>query len=120
MKLYHHTTIHALKNIIKDGYIYPVYDCVWLTTDGDGEMTAGMSMPPEHRGRICVEVEEYTVQRFNEVHEEFPHLNIGLLNMISDTSKWYILDEPLSADDFVSTDIIKDEKWINISKEKEI
>ena len=114
MRLIHHTTRHALKNIIEDGELVPVYDCVWFTLDARGEMTAGATMPSEHRARIVVEVPDDMVSWFHDVYEEFPHLNLGMLNLITDTSVWYISDEPIPSKYFVSTDVMNENnEWIN-------
>ncbi len=115
MKLAHHTTSHALKHIVKDKRLLPVYDCIWFTTCLDGEMTAGMLMPEEHRGRVIIETFGKELYLVDDIQEEFPHLNFNLLNRITDTSKWYVSFEPISSEDFDSVSTMKNGEWINES-----
>ncbi len=118
MQLVHHTTKHALKNIIKDKFIYPVYDYVWLTENMEGEMTAGMIMPEEHKACIVIDIPEDKVFWVHEMIDELPHLNFGLLNMITDTAPWYLSKEPIPDKYFISTNVMKDSKWIPYKKWK--
>ncbi len=117
MILAHHTTIYALKSIMKDKKIYPVFDCVWMTTNIAGETTAGMSMENKHKARIIIEIPVNKILKFHDIHKEFPHLSLIFLNAITDTSLWYISDEPIDEQYFKSVDIMTDEgKWIKYNE----
>jgi len=112
MKLAHHTTKHSLESIIKDGILHPVYDCVWFTSNLDGEATAGLTMPEEHRARVVIESDGKELYKFNDIHGDFPHLNVGLLNMITNTDNWYVSFDEICSEDFIETSTMKDGKWI--------
>ena len=119
MKLAHHTTPHALKHIVKDKRLLPVYNYIWFTTCLDGEITAGMLMPEEHRGRVIIETFGKELYLVDDIRGEFPHLNFPLLNQITDTSKWYVSFEPINSEDFYSVSIMKDGEWIDESSKCE-
>jgi len=90
-----------------------MYDCVWLTTCLEGELTAGMLMPEEHRGRVIIESDGLELYRVDDIQEEFPHLNFPLLNQITDTSKWYVSFEPIDKDHFTCVSEMSNSKWID-------
>lgn len=118
MKLYHYTTVYALKSILEEGFLLPVYDRVWFTTDAQGENTAGMAMPEEYKARISVESSEVSVLKVNDEQEKFPHLDFNVLNLITDTSKWFTSVEPINKNKFVDISIMEDGEWIHTTKEE--
>jgi hypothetical protein len=110
MKLYHYTTRHALNGIIREGFIYPIYDAVWFTNTDDGEMTAGKFMPTEHQARVVVETDN--VHWFHDVYEEFAYLHLGMLNLITDTSNWYVSFDAIPAKCFVAIEVLNEKgEW---------
>jgi len=117
MRLVHHTTTYALKSIIKNEAILPVFDYVWFTTKDDGEVTAGMQMQEEFRARIIVEVPDDMVKRVDDNHHVLPHLDFKVLNMITDTSDWWMSEVPIDKVHFLNAEVIVDGKWVEY-KEK--
>ena len=112
MKLAHHTTTCALGYIDKEKRLLPMFDCIWMTSCLEGEMTAGLFMPEEHRARIVIESFGKELYKVDDIQEEFPHLNFHLLNQISDTSKWYVSFEPIDESEFVSVSTMSNGQWV--------
>jgi len=90
-----------------------MYDCVWLTSCLDGEMTAGLHMPEEYRRRVVIESDGLELYRVDDIQEEFPHLNFHILNQITDTSKWYVSFEPIDKDHFMCVSKMSNSEWID-------
>ena len=114
IRLTHHTTRYALESIIKEKALYPVYDYVWFTTNEAGENTAGgLGFPDEHKARVIIEIGLDNVRKVDEMWDELPHLQPHLLNMITDTSLWYLSEETIPSNAFVATEVIEDGKWVS-------
>lgn len=117
--LYHHTTRYVLEGILEEGLL-PMFDYVWLTAVDDGETTAGLHMGDEHRARISIEYKNIpNIEYVHDHIDDLPHLNFGLLNMITDTSSWYFTLDKIEVNDFNSIEVIKDGKWVKYEPKKE-
>ena len=113
VRLTHHTTRYALESIIKEKALYPVFDFVWFTMNEESENTAGgLGFPDEHKARVIVEIDLDKVRKVDTMWEELPHLQPHLLNMITDTSLWYLSEDKVTADNFVATEVIEDGRWV--------
>ena len=103
--MYHHTNTHAVKGIIEEGAILPIFGDVWLTEVADMEITAFL---PEGRARIEV---DFDAPYYLDVAEEYPWLNPMMLSLITDISKWHVSQEKIPLENIKKIEVFEDNKW---------